>query len=124
MLVIAVFTRVLLVVLKKKSCIPKDQNTSKVIIVLHFRLTPTMVTPSPRYELSAMDNVLPRYFHGGIWALRLKDGVIQYQVISMLRSSLASASLALPLLTRRAFSIPPTPENTVTGRLEAREHVD
>lgn len=83
-----------------------------------------MATPSARYELSAMDNVLPRYFHGGIWALRLRDGVTQDQVISMLRSSLASASLALPLLTRRAFSIPPTPENPVTGRLEAREHVD
>jgi trichothecene 3-O-acetyltransferase len=82
-----------------------------------------MASPS-RFELSALDNVLPRYFHSGIWALRLRDGVTHNQVVTMLRESLESASTALPLLRRRAFSIPPSRENPTTGRLEAREHAD
>lgn len=77
-----------------------------------------------RFELSAIDNLLPRYFHGGVSTFRLKNGVSQQQVLTTLGSSLDRACEALPFLTRRAFSIPPTPENGATGRMEAREHKD
>lgn len=71
-----------------------------------------------------MDNLLPRYFHGGVCTFKLKKGVTQDQVLSMLRASLDDACSTLPFLTRRAFSIPPSPENPTVGRLEAREHAD
>lgn len=101
----------------------KDITTRYSEVLLFTSVVHEMANPG-RFELSAMDNVLPRYFHGGIWALGLRDGVAQDQVITMLRASLESASAALPLLTRRAFSIPPSPENKATGRLEAREDAD
>ncbi|OTB04037.1 hypothetical protein M426DRAFT_321123 [Hypoxylon sp. CI-4A] len=75
-----------------------------------------------RYELNAMDNVMPRFFSSLIFTFRLKPGVTHDRVLEILRASLQSASDELPLFRRRVYAIPPSEENKTVGRLEAREH--
>ncbi|KAI1205734.1 uncharacterized protein F4807DRAFT_442098 [Annulohypoxylon truncatum] len=77
-----------------------------------------------KFELSAMDNVMPRFFISLIFTFRLKDEATYEQVLDALRKSLVNASEELPLLRRRAFEIPVSDSNKTIGRLEAREHVD
>lgn len=77
-----------------------------------------------RFELNAMDNIMPRFFTSLIFTFRLRPGVTHEKVLSVLRASLQSASDELPLIRRRVFAIPPSEVNKTIGRLEAREHPD
>lgn len=64
---------------------------------------------------------MPRFFTSFILTFRLKHTATQSKVLGVLRASLESASVELPLLRRRVFAIPATEKNRTDGRLEARE---
>ncbi|KAI3322253.1 hypothetical protein HD806DRAFT_143878 [Xylariaceae sp. AK1471] len=77
-----------------------------------------------RFVLSAMDNIMPRFFASLIFTFRLKTGVTYEQALGVLRESIRSASDELPLMRRRAFAIPVSRDDETVGRLEARENSD
>lgn len=82
------------------------------------------VQAQQRFELNAMDNIMPRFFPSLIFTFKLNPTATHEQALNLLRASIKTACGELPFLRRRVFSIAPSPENPAAGRLEARERPD
>lgn len=82
------------------------------------------VQAQQRFELNAMDNIMPRFFPSLIFTFKLNPTATHEQALNLLRASIKTACGELPFLRRRVFSMAPSPENPAPGRLEARERPD